>query len=142
MCAPQSHKSKPLSLALDQLLISPDTLSALLSLFFSSVYLLLPFFALRAVAQPRGLLFWRKKCSKYRVLFETMNREKSVSSGLFYPLFMFHRLIFIANVFILPPLPQLLAMIICTLLFLLYLVLLCPFKAKSISLFRYSLTLP
>ena len=67
-----------------------------------------------------------------------------LTSGLFYPIFMFHRLVFIVNVFLLPPFGQVLGMIFFTLLFLLYLVHFHPFKAKldrSLLIFSHALLL-
>ena len=106
------------------------------------MYLLLPFLALGVIVQPRGVLFWKKQFSKLNILFQPMNREKRLMSGLFYPIFMFHRLVFIVGVFLFPPLLLVLSLIGSTIMLVLYLVLYRPFKAKldrSLQLFNHVL---
>lgn len=89
--------------------LSFSSIIELLSIIASTVliicFLYLPFIILRIVWAHPSELYKPEIQSKVGMLYESTTRKTSYSGGLFYVFFILHRLVFVFNVFTLPPLP-------------------------------------
>ena len=104
----------------------------MLSLVVLVLLLLLPSIILHILGSPRDRLSDPGYKDKYGEVYEHTYRTKKYTRGLFYPLFLLHRYVFIFTVFALSVfgLVQVSLMIIATFVFLFYLFKLKPFKGK------------
>ena len=108
-----------------------DTFSAILSLIILFVLVMLPFVILRIIGATPSTLSEKGYAEKYGTLYVDTHRSSEYSRGLFYPLFLLHRYLFIVTVFLFTcsgPL-QSCVMLLCTSLFLYYIIKWKPLKA-------------
>ena len=107
-----------------------DGVSAGLSIAFLSILLMLPFAILHIIGATPSTLEEQIYIRKYGTLYVDTNRSSAYSRGLYYPLFLLHRYLFITTVFMLPfsGLLQSCAMLLSTALFLYYVIKWKPLK--------------
>ena len=109
-----------------------DIASSTISLLFLLSFLLLPSAILHLIGAPIEVLEDKRYQKKYGEVYENLNRSKSYTRSIFYPLFLLHRYLFIFLVFALPfsGISQASLMIFGTIIFVHYLIKFSPFKDR------------